>query len=75
MDHEKKIKMLQMIYAGALADSVLRLDREGILPKVTADKKQEQPTLMNFMAVWMMPLIFLISGESVFYAVSKTNAI
>lgn len=42
MDHEKKIKMLQMIYAGALADSVLRLDREGILSKVTADKKQEQ---------------------------------
>lgn len=34
-----------------------------------------EPTLMNFMAVWMMPLIFLISGESVFYAVSKTKAV
>jgi peptidoglycan/LPS O-acetylase OafA/YrhL len=34
-----------------------------------------EPTLMNFMAVWMMPLIFLISGSSVFYAVSKTNVI
>lgn len=42
MDNEKKIKLLQMIYARALADSVLRLDMEGILLKVTADKKQEQ---------------------------------
>ncbi|MDF2595167.1 MAG: hypothetical protein K0R69_1508 [Clostridia bacterium] len=33
-----------------------------------------EPTIMNFMAVWMMPLIFLISGASVFYAVSKTKA-
>jgi surface polysaccharide O-acyltransferase-like enzyme len=32
-----------------------------------------EPTIMNFMAVWMMPLIFLISGASVFYAVSKTK--
>ena len=42
MDNEKKIKLLQMIYAGALADSVLRLDTEGILLKVTAEKKKEQ---------------------------------
>lgn len=33
-----------------------------------------EPNLMNFMAVWMMPLIFLISGASVYYAVSKTTA-
>jgi peptidoglycan/LPS O-acetylase OafA/YrhL len=33
-----------------------------------------EPTIMNFMAVWMMPLIFLISGASVFYTVSKTKA-
>lgn len=30
--------------------------------------------LMNFIAVWMMPLFFLISGASVFYASCKNNA-
>lgn len=33
-----------------------------------------ETTLMNFMEVWMMTLIFLISGASVHYAASKTNA-
>lgn len=42
MESEKKIKMLQMFYAGALADAVLRLGREGVLEKVAADKRQEQ---------------------------------
>jgi glucans biosynthesis protein C len=30
--------------------------------------------LMDFMAVWVMPLIFLVSGASVYYAVNKSNA-
>lgn len=30
---------------------------------------------MRFMEVWMMPLIFLISGASIFYAVNKSNAL
>lgn len=42
MEMEQKVKMLQMVYAGALADSVLRMGREGILEKVTAEKREEQ---------------------------------
>ena len=42
METEKKIKMLQMFYAAALTDSVLRLHKEGVLDKVTAEKKREQ---------------------------------
>jgi predicted ArsR family transcriptional regulator len=42
MELEKKVKLLQMVYAGALADSVLRMGKEGILEKVTAEKRAEQ---------------------------------
>jgi hypothetical protein len=42
METTKKLKLLQMMYAGALADSVLRMGREGILDKVTLEKKKEQ---------------------------------
>lgn len=42
MENEKKFKMLQMFYAGVLADSVLRFSKEGILEKVTTQKRQEQ---------------------------------
>lgn len=42
MEDKKKIKMLQMFYAGGLADSVMRFGKEGILEKVTAEKRQEQ---------------------------------
>ncbi len=42
MEMEKKIKVLQGMYAGVLADSVLRMGREGILEKVTEEKKVEQ---------------------------------
>ena len=38
----RSIKILQAMYAGALADSVLRMGREGILEKVTVEKKGEQ---------------------------------
>ncbi len=41
MDTEKKLQLLQMIYAGALADFVLQLEKEGILDKVTERKKSE----------------------------------
>ncbi len=39
---EQKVKLLQMIYAGALADSVFRMGNEGILEKVTSEKREEQ---------------------------------
>lgn len=42
MGTTKKIKVLQMFYAGALADTVLRMGNEGILDKVTQQKKNEQ---------------------------------
>lgn len=34
-----------------------------------------EPFILNFLAVWMMPLIFLVSGASVYYAAGKSNAI
>ncbi len=42
MEPQEKIKLLQTIYAGALADSVLRMGREGILEKVRNEKRAEQ---------------------------------
>jgi hypothetical protein len=42
MEDAKKLQMLRTFYAGALADSVLRFDRNGILDAVTAEKRREQ---------------------------------
>lgn len=42
MEMEKKIKVLQGMYAGVLADSVFRMGKEGILEKVTEEKRVEQ---------------------------------
>lgn len=42
MELEKKVKVLQGMYAGVLADSVLRMGREGILQKVADEKRAEQ---------------------------------
>jgi hypothetical protein len=42
MENEKKVKVLQMMYAGVLADSVLRFGKAGILEKVKEEKKAEQ---------------------------------
>jgi hypothetical protein len=42
MEMEKRFKVLQGMYAGILADSVLRMGREGILEKVTEEKMAEQ---------------------------------
>lgn len=42
MEASEKVRVLQAIYAGALADSVLRLGNEGVLEKVTQQKKSEQ---------------------------------
>ncbi|MDD4437168.1 MAG: L-2-amino-thiazoline-4-carboxylic acid hydrolase [Tissierellia bacterium] len=42
MELEQKVKLLQAIYAGALADSVFRMGNEGILEKVTSEKREEQ---------------------------------
>jgi hypothetical protein len=42
MDNDEKVRVLQAAYAGALADAVLRMNRYGILPKVTEEKRSEQ---------------------------------
>ena len=42
MEANEKVRVLQAIYAGALADSVLRLGNEGVLEKVTEQKRAEQ---------------------------------
>lgn len=42
MENEKKVKILQAMYTGVLADSVLRMGKEGILKKVTEEKMVEQ---------------------------------
>ena len=42
MDSVKQVQVLQMAYAGALADTVLQYGREGILDRITARKHQEQ---------------------------------
>lgn len=42
MELEQKIKMLQMVYVGALVDSLRWYSKEGILEKVTEEKRKEQ---------------------------------
>ena len=42
MENEAKIQILQFTYAGVLADAVLQMGREGVLGKVTQQKKKEQ---------------------------------
>ena len=39
---EQKLKTLQLYYAAALADSVVRYGNEGILDKITEQKRAEQ---------------------------------
>lgn len=42
MESAKHIHVLQMVYAGALADMTLQLGREGVLSRVTERKRREQ---------------------------------
>jgi hypothetical protein len=42
METAKHIQVLQMAYAGALADTVLQMGREGVLDRVTSHKREEQ---------------------------------
>ena len=42
MEPMEKVRTLQAVYAGALADTVLRLGNEGVLEKVTQQKRAEQ---------------------------------
>lgn len=42
MNTDERVRILQLAYAGALADAVLRMGRDGILPKVTEEKRREQ---------------------------------
>lgn len=45
MDLEKRVKILELAYAGVLADSVRCFAKEGILEKVTEEKKKVQMAL------------------------------
>ena len=45
MDAMQQVEMLQNAYAGALADSVLQFEKEGVLAAVTARKKAEQAAM------------------------------
>ena len=42
MDNTSKVQLLQRVYAGVLADTVLQMEKEGVLAQVTARKKKEQ---------------------------------
>lgn len=42
MESVDKVRVLQALYAGALADAVQRMGNEGILEKVTQQKRGEQ---------------------------------
>jgi hypothetical protein len=42
MEMEQKVKTLQMLHAAALADSVFRYGKAGILDEVTEQKRAEQ---------------------------------
>lgn len=42
MTSDDKVRILQTAYAGALADAVLRMGRDGILTKITEEKRREQ---------------------------------
>jgi len=42
MELEQKVKMLQMAYVGVLVDSLRWYTKEGILEKVTEEKRKEQ---------------------------------
>lgn len=42
MEEAQHIKMLQMAYAGVLADAVAQYDKEGVLESVTERKRQYQ---------------------------------
>ena len=42
MDINKQVQILQMLYAGILADSVLQFSKENVLNSVTQRKHQEQ---------------------------------
>jgi hypothetical protein len=41
MDSDKQVKLLQMAYASALADTVLQYEKEGVLARVTERKHKE----------------------------------
>jgi hypothetical protein len=67
MDSAKQIQMLQMAYAGALADTVLQFSKEGVLERVTERKRREQMATGN-----QRPAAFGITApEEVFLKLSE----
>jgi len=50
MESNKQVQILQMAYAGVLADAVLQYGKEGVLPAVTERKRQEQLATGKIMA-------------------------
>ncbi len=50
MDSDKQVQILQMAYAGALADAVLQFDKEGVLQHVSDRKRLVQLATGKIMA-------------------------
>ena len=50
MEQTQQIKMLQMAYAGVLADAVTQYDKEGVLESVTERKRRQQMATGAMMA-------------------------
>ena len=50
MDSDKQVQILQMAYAGVLADAVLQFDKEGVLQHVSDRKRLEQLATGKIMA-------------------------
>jgi hypothetical protein len=67
METERKIKLLQLFYAGVLADSTANYERFGILKKVTEKKSYEQkvmaPGQLAQLGVSSPEQLFEISSE------------
>jgi len=56
METEKRLKMLQLFYAGVLADSVRRYSEAGILADVEAQKENFLKIILQYReAMWKFP--------------------
>lgn len=53
METNDKLKAVQMIYAGALADMTLRMGKAGVLDQITKEKRDEQLATGKARAVQM----------------------
>lgn len=67
METNEKLKTVQMIYAGALADMTLRMGNAGVLEQITKEKREEQLSTGKARAMQMG----IASPEEVFTKLSE----